>query len=138
MSQTLLAPLGTPRQEDATGRRTDELTDDEVARLLDVLDDAGCRAILEATGRTALSASELSERCGVPLSTTYRKLDALTDVGVLAEGLRVRLSGTHTREYSRRVESVEITIDDVDGLTAHVTLVAPAERVAGARGVEAD
>lgn len=73
-------------------------------------DDDDCRAILDATSDETLSASELSEACEVPLSTTYRKLDVLTDAGLLDERVRVRSSGRHEREYVRRVEDVLVSV----------------------------
>lgn len=85
--------------------------DTAVDDLLTALDDPGCRAILGATGEEALSARELSERCDLPLSTTYRKLDRLTDLGLLSERTRVRPSGRHANEYARRVASVQVSLD---------------------------
>jgi DNA-binding transcriptional ArsR family regulator len=87
--------------------RADAAVDD----LLTALEDAGCRAILDATGDEALSARELSERCDLPLSTTYRKLDRLTRVGLLAERTRIRPSGRHASEYTRRVTSVRVSLN---------------------------
>jgi hypothetical protein len=46
--------------------------DAAVDNLLRALEDLGCRAILDVTGDEALSASEISERCDLPLSSTYR------------------------------------------------------------------
>lgn len=85
-------------------------TETPVQELLDVLDDASCRAILEATSDAALSATEVSETCDLPPSTTYRKLDLLTDVGLLEERTRVQHSGKHPREYVRSVTDVVISI----------------------------
>jgi DNA-binding transcriptional ArsR family regulator len=79
--------------------------------LLGALDDAGCRAMLDATGEQALSARELSERCDLPLSTTYRKLDRLTEAGLLAERTRVSEDGRHASEYVRRVRGVRLSLD---------------------------
>lgn len=81
-----------------------------IQELLDVLDDADCRAILDATSDTALSANEVSEACELPLSTTYRKLDLLTSAGLLDEGVRIRQSGKHASEYSRSVTDVVVSI----------------------------
>jgi DNA-binding IclR family transcriptional regulator len=82
-----------------------------VQELLDVLDDGDCRAILAATSDDALSTSELSDACELPLSTTYRKVELLEDVGALAECTRLRPSGKHTSEYRRRLHSVFVSLD---------------------------
>jgi sporulation-control protein spo0M len=46
--------------------------DAAVDNLLRALKDLGFRAILDVTGDEALSASEISERCDLPRSSTYR------------------------------------------------------------------
>lgn len=118
----------------ATSTRPYEFTDadrtihtaDEAGRLLlDALNDPGCRSILDATGEEAMSANELSEACDLPLSTTYRKLELLTEAGLLSEGIRIRRSGKHTNEYTRRVEEVHLTMCGDGGL--EMTLEARAE-----------
>lgn len=81
-----------------------------IQELLDVLDDADCRAILDATSDTALSANEVSETCELPLSTAYRKLDLLTNTELLDERTRIRRSGKHASEYSRSVSDVVVSI----------------------------
>ena len=93
-----------------------------VQELLDVLDDGDCRAILAATTDDALSASELSDRCGLPLSTTYRKIELLDDVGALAERTRFRPSGKHTSEYRRLLNSVFVSLDGSGGTELLVSM----------------
>lgn len=106
MSQSQFAPVSSPRHtEPAT------VADEEtVQSVLDALDDADCRRILAATDGDARSASELAESCDIALSTTYRKLDTLTDLGLLSEQLRVRRSGAHTSEYRRAVDDVTVSV----------------------------
>ena len=79
--------------------------------VLDVLHDADCRAILRATGETALSANEVAETCDLAQSTAYRKLDLLTDAGLVEERTRLRRSGKHASEYVRAVDSVVVSLD---------------------------
>lgn len=90
-------------------------SEESVQELLDVLDDAGSRAILDATSDTALSANEVSEACDLPLSTTYRKLELLTEVGLVEERTRVRRSGKHPNEYIRSVSNVTVSLDSSQG-----------------------
>ena len=84
--------------------------------LLEVLSDDDSRAILRATGEEALSASEISEACDLPLSTTYRKLERMNEAGLLAEGIRLRRSGKHTSEYVRRVDDVRVSLGAEGGV----------------------
>lgn len=81
-----------------------------VQQLLNALDDADCRAILDATREQALTAKEVSEAHDLPLSTTYRKLDLLTEAGLLEERTRIRRSGKHASEYTRLVDDVVISL----------------------------
>lgn len=90
-------------------RVVDETT---IQLVLDALDDADCRAILEATSNDPLTARTVSETCDLPLSTTYRKLDLLVDAGLLEERTRVRRSGKHTSEYGRLIEAVFVSLHE--------------------------
>lgn len=121
MSQsTLVGAESGPR---GYANRSETVIDAEenVDRLLDILRDEDCRDILEATSEESLSAGEISDSCDVPLSTAYRKIELLTDAGLLAEGTRLCRSGKHTSEYSRNVGDVSVAVT-VDGdLEAEVT-----------------
>jgi DNA-binding transcriptional ArsR family regulator len=84
------------------------------------LDDPDCRAVLEATADQALTASELTEQCDIPRSTTYRKLEQLTEAGLLEERIRLSTDGKHAREYHRTFEDVTVSLCDSEGI--HVGL----------------
>ncbi|WP_435129975.1 helix-turn-helix domain-containing protein [Halobaculum sp. D14] len=106
-------PTSAPRQH-STEQQPRELVltdDEEVQEVLDVLDDDACRDILDATDDEPLSANEVSDACDLPLSTTYRKLERLTDAGLLDERVRIRRSGRHLSEYVRLLEDVVISLD---------------------------
>lgn len=103
---------------------------------LDALQDAECRAILEATGDGALSANEVAEACDLPLSTTYRKLDLLADAGLVDERTRVRRSGRHVSEYVRHVEDVVVSLDGDGGTRLRVSRRECTDR-SGAAAVDA-
>lgn len=119
MSQSSMAP---PTVRTATAEDGPTPVADEHHRaLLDALQDPDCRAILEATSEAARSANELSEECDVPLSTAYRKLDLMTDAGLLTECTRIRRSGKHASEYVRCVEDVHISVADDGELDLLVT-----------------
>lgn len=95
--------------------------EESIQALLDVLNDEGSRAILDATSDTALSANEVSEACDLPLSTTYRKLELLTEVGLVEERTRVRRSGKHPNEYIRSVSNVIISLDSDEGTELRIS-----------------
>lgn len=108
-----------------SGEQTTVTEEADVESLLSTLEDPDCRSIIEATTSEALSASELSERCDLPLSTTYRKVDQLTDVGVLDERVRLSRSGQHTSEYVLQVNSIELSVDSEAGVVLEITEEGP-------------
>jgi DNA-binding IclR family transcriptional regulator len=109
---------------------------EQIGELLDALEDVDCRAIIEATREETLSASEISEKCDLPLSTTYRKLEKLTDVGLLDEEIRLSRSGKHTSEYALSIENVQLSVDGENGVELVVSYRSgeenPTPMVAGA------
>ncbi|NHN42361.1 helix-turn-helix transcriptional regulator [Halorubellus sp. JP-L1] len=88
----------------------DGTTEVDEDALLTALQDDDCRTIVEAVSEEALSASELAERCDLPLSTTYRKVDTLTDAALLDERLRLAASGSHEREYVPGTADLTISV----------------------------
>lgn len=95
--------------------------DDERNRLLGVLEDTHCRAIIEATGEKPRSARELAEQCDIALSTTYRKIRKLLEAELLEK--RIRITGTHEHkhEYALRVDHIEIRVTPENGVELSVT-----------------
>jgi len=92
----------------------DPLADDAAAELttvLDALDDEDCRKIVSVLSEP-MTASKISEESGVPLSTTYRKLELLTDASLLHEGVEVRSDGQHASRYAVDFEAVVIGLDE--------------------------
>jgi DNA-binding transcriptional ArsR family regulator len=85
--------------------------------ILTALEDPDCRALLEATTDEALTAGELTERCDVPRSTTYRKLEQLTEAGLVEERVRLSTDGKHASEYRRTFDDVTISLGESEGLT---------------------
>lgn len=88
--------------------------------VLAALNDTDCRAILEATREESLTATELSERCSIPSSTAYRKVEELAEVGLLEERIRINTSSKHATEYRRCFDAVAVSVDDGD-LVVEVT-----------------
>jgi len=98
-----------------------QIEGDDAESLLSALEDEDCRAILDATAAEPHSASELSDTCDLPLSTAYRKLDMLTEAGLLEEQIRLSTTGKHTSEYSLRVEDIHLSFGGETGLELEVT-----------------
>ena len=83
----------------------------QIQAVLDALEDPACRTIVE-TVETPMTASEISDACDIPLSTTYRKLDLLTEATLLEEQTEIREDGHHTTRYVLSVESVELSLSE--------------------------
>lgn len=101
------------------GRRVDSES------VIAALDDPDCRKLLEATTDEALTAQELVERCDVPRSTTYRKVEQLTEAGLLEERVRIRQDGKHASEYRRTFEDVTISLSGSDGFEIGISQAEP-------------
>ena len=100
------------RQRASNGHELSSQTASDPELVFESLADDGCRDILEATSEEALTATELSDRCDIPLSTTYRKLEQLADANLLDEQLRIRASGQHTAEYRKDFEDITVTTSE--------------------------
>lgn len=83
----------------------------DVELLLDALSDPDCRAILRAI-EEPMTAGELSETCDVPQSTTYRKLDLLSDATLLEELTEIRRDGRHTTRYALAFDDVQVSLTE--------------------------
>jgi DNA-binding transcriptional ArsR family regulator len=81
--------------------------------VLDALADDAARRIVTALTEPK-TASDLSEECDIPLSTTYRKLEKLTDASLLRESPDIRRDGQHTTRYSLSFDSVTVSLDESD------------------------
>ncbi|MDY6818014.1 MAG: helix-turn-helix domain-containing protein [Halobacteriales archaeon] len=83
----------------------------DLQEVLDALDDPDCRRIVKHL-EEPMTASEISESCEVPLSTTYRKLDLLSEASLLEEQTELRPDGQHATRYRIAFEEVAIKIDE--------------------------
>lgn len=103
----------------------------DLQSVLDALDDADARAIIRAL-ENPKTASEISEGTEIPLSTTYRKLELLTEAELLEEGTELRSDGHHTTTYAVAFEEVRIALTEsreLDVQIAHIDK-GPEERLA--------
>jgi len=92
----------------------------DVEQLLDALSDPDCRAILSAI-EESMTAGELSEACDIPQSTTYRKLDLLSDATLLEELTEIRKDGRHTTRYALAFEDVEVSLTEDREFAVEIT-----------------
>jgi predicted transcriptional regulator len=90
--------------------RSDE-EPDELQSVLDALDDADARTIIRGL-EEPMTASDISEKCDIPLSTTYRKLDLLTEASLLAEGTAIRSDGHHATTYEVAFDAVRVFLTE--------------------------
>lgn len=103
----------------------DRPADPDLQIVLDALDDRGCRAIIRTLDES-LSAKEVSKRCDIPLTTTYRKLELLESATLVYEQTEIRPDGHHTMRYRTDFEEVRVGLDDGREFTVGVTRPGPA------------
>ncbi len=88
-----------------------ETDEPELQVVLETLEDRACRTMISSM-EEPVTANELSERCEIPLSTTYRKLDSMTDSTLIEELTEIRSDGRHTTRYRIGFEEVSLALDD--------------------------
>jgi len=103
----------------------------ELQAVLDALDDPDCRQLVRRLDEPR-TARELSETCDMPLSTTYRKLELLSDASLVEERTQIRAGGHHTTQYALDFDSVGFSLDDHREFTVAITRPprAPEEQLA--------
>lgn len=99
---------------------TDANGDTAVNDVIRFLDDDCARQILIETTSEPMSANELSERCDVSPPTIYRRLEDLSEHGLVSEQTRLAADGHHYSVYVATLDRVEITVTD-DGLDVDIT-----------------
>lgn len=82
----------------------------DLQALLSVLGDADCRRILRVLDRPK-TAKELMTTCDLSQTTTYRKLDRLSETALVGERTELRDDGHHATSYERTVEGVYVDLD---------------------------
>jgi predicted transcriptional regulator len=86
--------------------------DPTLETVVELLDDDHVRAFLTATSGEPMSARELSDRLDISQATVYRRLDRLTDAGLLAERTRPRADGHHDTVYVASLDELTIRLRD--------------------------
>lgn len=92
----------------------------ELEAVLDALHDEDCRKIVRALSEP-MTADEIAEATDIPLSTTYRKLDRLTEASLLEEGVELRPDGQHASRYAVAFDEVAIALSDERELAVDIS-----------------
>jgi DNA-binding transcriptional ArsR family regulator len=93
--------------------------DPDVDAVLAALHDESCRTILEELEEPQ-TARDLLERCDIPRSTLYRKLDTLASATLVREGTELRADGSHANRYEVDFEEIIVTRDPDAGLDVEI------------------
>ncbi|WP_408957913.1 helix-turn-helix domain-containing protein [Natrinema sp. 74] len=87
--------------------------------VIDALDDGDCREII-AVLEEPMTVHEVAEATDRPLSTIYRKLDALSEAGLVEEAGGVRRGRHQKTRYVANLERISIGFDDDNELRVDV------------------
>ncbi|OAQ54489.1 transcriptional regulator [Natrinema mahii] len=102
-------------------------------RVIAALDDGACREII-AILEEPMTVEEIAEVTDRPLSTTYRKLDCLTEAGLAKEAVGVREGRHRTSRYVANLERISIGLDADNELRVDVDHASGAEIWADLQG----
>ena len=83
----------------------------DLQAVLDALDDPDCRTIVRNL-EEPMTAQEIADATDIPQSTTYRKLDLLSEATIVDEQTEIRSDGHHTTRYEVAFEEVRIALDE--------------------------
>lgn len=97
----------------------------DIETVVGALNDEDCRTLIETLDEPR-TASDLLERCDIPRSTLYRKLEQLTDATLVQEGTEVRMDGSHATRYELDFDDVVVMRNDETELEVHIDR--PAQR----------
>lgn len=97
-------------------------------RVFEAIADEDCREILETTATRPRTVSDLVDHCEIPVSTAYRKVKTLLDIGLLDSSIRVQTAGRDATEYSLCVEGLYIDLTSVNAYDARTLSDAEDER----------
>jgi DNA-binding transcriptional ArsR family regulator len=90
---------------------TDDVSED-FETIVGLLDDEYARRILTATSQEPMTVPELSDRSEAAESTLYRRVEQLTDAGLVTEQTRVRSDGHHDTVYAATLRGCHVTLRD--------------------------
>ncbi len=89
---------------------------------LDVLTDPVCRTLIRNLDHP-MTAREIAVEFDILLSTTYRKLDRLTDTALITETTRLRLDGSHASQYMVAFDELHVRRTNDNELAVHISSI---------------
>lgn len=78
--------------------------------VFDVLDDETCRTIVSELDNP-MTARQIADEANIPISTTYKKLEKLTNTPLLAETTELHAEGHHRSLYFVNFEQLVVRLD---------------------------
>lgn len=90
----------------------DATEDDPFPAVVELLNDEYGRRVLAIADTDPVSARELAERIDASPQTVYRRVEALSDAGLLAEATRPRSDGHHETVYVNTFDELRVRLDD--------------------------
>lgn len=97
--------------ERSTSRENREVDEDA---LFGALENETSRAILAHTSEEARSVKELAEQIDVSQTSIYRRLEQLTEDGLVHETLQLDQSGNHFKLYRAAITHVSVNLENDD------------------------
>ncbi|QFU84912.1 winged helix-turn-helix domain-containing protein [Natronorubrum aibiense] len=83
----------------------------DLERIISVLDDADCREIISVLEEPK-TVPDIADDADLPLSTTYRKLDRLTEAELVDETVGVQQGRHHKSRYVANFDQISISFDN--------------------------
>ncbi|MDY7081611.1 MAG: helix-turn-helix domain-containing protein [Halobacteria archaeon] len=91
---------------------TESTTDWDTDSIFDLLGDECARTILSKLSIKEMSAKELANNCNVSLPTIYRRVNALSNHGLINEKTRIGEDGSHYNIYENNFNRMSIEAEN--------------------------
>jgi DNA-binding transcriptional ArsR family regulator len=91
---------------------SDTTVPSDATELLSVIGDEYARAVLRTLGDDALPAREITDRVDASRATVYRRLDRLTEIGVVETSMAYDADGHHRTQFRIAVDGLRFEFDD--------------------------
>jgi len=110
----------TPETDHTPGSTSDE-SEVAVTEILELLGDEYVCDILRALEGGSMAARDIADACGMSRATVYRRLDRLTDAGLVSARMRVCRDGHHRQRFELVLDELRIAVDE-DGIDGRLLL----------------
>lgn len=97
----------------------DRPDDPEPDAVFGTFDDPACRAIIETVDEP-MSAKEVADTAGIPVSTTYKKLDRLQEASLVTRETQLDPGGHHRARFVVNFDRIVIELNDDRKLSVDV------------------